>query len=98
MGEQATRNEPCQCGSGKKYKHCCINKSPEPAATRWILPLLGVVLSIAFGVFMGFRYGITRGFAMGTGLLIIVGIFWAVRSPAPPSGKSGDSAAINFGK
>ena len=18
------RNEPCSCGSGKKYKHCCI--------------------------------------------------------------------------
>jgi len=21
------RNEPCPCGSGKKYKHCCINKT-----------------------------------------------------------------------
>ena len=20
------RNEPCPCGSGKKYKSCCINK------------------------------------------------------------------------
>jgi len=20
------RNEPCLCGSGKKYKKCCINK------------------------------------------------------------------------
>jgi hypothetical protein len=20
------RNSPCPCGSGKKYKHCCINK------------------------------------------------------------------------
>lgn len=20
------RNDPCPCGSGKKYKHCCINK------------------------------------------------------------------------
>ena len=19
------RNEPCSCGSGKKYKHCCIH-------------------------------------------------------------------------
>lgn len=19
------RNEPCPCGSGKKYKHCCLN-------------------------------------------------------------------------
>lgn len=21
------RNEPCPCGSGKKYKNCCIKKS-----------------------------------------------------------------------
>jgi len=21
------RNEPCHCGSGKKFKKCCINKS-----------------------------------------------------------------------
>ena len=21
------RNDPCYCGSGKKYKHCCINKN-----------------------------------------------------------------------
>ncbi|MCF8237763.1 MAG: SEC-C domain-containing protein [Saprospiraceae bacterium] len=20
------RNEPCPCGSGKKYKKCCLNK------------------------------------------------------------------------
>jgi len=20
------RNQPCFCGSGKKFKHCCINK------------------------------------------------------------------------
>jgi hypothetical protein len=26
------RNEPCPCGSGKKYKRCCIDK-PAPAST-----------------------------------------------------------------
>lgn len=28
------RNDPCPCGSGKKYKKCCLNKQPEvkPAA------------------------------------------------------------------
>ena len=24
------RNDPCPCGSGKKYKHCCINEVFEP--------------------------------------------------------------------
>ena len=23
------RNEPCPCGSGKKYKHCCHDKDQE---------------------------------------------------------------------
>lgn len=24
------RNEPCPCGSGKKYKQCCLNKPATP--------------------------------------------------------------------
>jgi len=24
---KAGRNDPCPCGSGKKYKHCCLNKA-----------------------------------------------------------------------
>ena len=23
VGKKMRRNEPCLCGSGKKYKHCC---------------------------------------------------------------------------
>jgi uncharacterized protein len=26
----AGRNSPCPCGSGKKYKHCCLRAAPEP--------------------------------------------------------------------
>jgi hypothetical protein len=26
------RNEPCRCGSGRKYKHCCLEKDDETAA------------------------------------------------------------------
>ncbi len=26
------RNDPCPCGSGKKFKKCCSNKPPAPAA------------------------------------------------------------------
>lgn len=26
------RNDPCHCGSGKKYKHCCLDK--DEAAER----------------------------------------------------------------
>lgn len=27
--KQQGRNEPCACGSGKKFKKCCINKKPQ---------------------------------------------------------------------
>jgi hypothetical protein len=26
------RNEPCHCGSGRKYKHCCLEKDDAKAA------------------------------------------------------------------
>lgn len=29
MGKGLGRNAPCHCGSGKKYKHCCIHKDRE---------------------------------------------------------------------
>ncbi len=32
------RNDPCPCGSGKKFKHCCLAKAtaaPEPANLAW---------------------------------------------------------------
>ncbi len=30
MNEKIGRNDPCPCGSGKKYKQCCINKPKAP--------------------------------------------------------------------
>lgn len=29
VSKKIYRNDPCPCGSGKKYKHCCANKSEE---------------------------------------------------------------------
>ena len=26
VGKKIGRNDPCPCGSGKKYKYCCMNK------------------------------------------------------------------------
>jgi tetratricopeptide (TPR) repeat protein len=35
----AGRNDPCPCGSGKKYKNCCLNRiglAPLPDRIRWM--------------------------------------------------------------
>ena len=37
-GPKAARNDPCPCGSGKKYKACCIDRPAIPAQLqfRWL--------------------------------------------------------------
>ena len=32
--QQAGRNDPCPCGSGRKYKHCCGAVASDPPAAR----------------------------------------------------------------
>jgi tetratricopeptide (TPR) repeat protein len=34
MMSQIGRNEPCPCGSGKKYKRCCLHQHEAAAAER----------------------------------------------------------------
>src|SRR4051794_12520070 len=35
-----SRNDPCPCGSGKKFKNCCISKGidRQPVGSRRLLP------------------------------------------------------------
>jgi hypothetical protein len=41
------RNDPCPCGSGKKYKHCCAGKEDRLSiATRVWFALIGAMLLI----------------------------------------------------
>lgn len=42
----ASRNEPCPCGSGRKYKHCCAGKTPwhkQPALTGGLVAVIVLV-------------------------------------------------------
>lgn len=41
MSEKIGRNDPCPCGSGKKYKNCCIGKpikKPLPFKAKLLTP------------------------------------------------------------
>jgi hypothetical protein len=42
------RNDPCVCGSGKKYKQCCERKATEKsnAMTKWAALIFGGLLLI----------------------------------------------------
>lgn len=47
QAKQIGRNEPCACGSGKKYKHCCASKAAR--LTRGQMVLLSLILTVLVG-------------------------------------------------
>ena len=40
----ASRNEPCPCGSGKKYKNCCAGNVPLYKRSTWTGALVALFL------------------------------------------------------
>ncbi len=57
MDQKIGRNDPCPCGSGKKYKACCLQKETSKYsggkrkfAAKWInAPLLPNLVERTFG-------------------------------------------------
>ena len=108
MNMKIGRNDPCPCGSGKKYKHCHWGKalpgeegpsgtSEEMAASN----KRSAIMILAFGVLVS----IGVGFWKGTYTALIVAAAWALgsaaylsfRNPPPINENAGDPAALNFG-
>ncbi len=55
--EKTGRNDPCPCGSGKKYKQCCEGKAAERTAflNKCIAVIVGIlVLLVAVGTVASF--------------------------------------------
>ena len=46
------RNEPCPCGSAKKYKHCCLMKQASMPASQKFLMLV-IALVVGGGIVLG---------------------------------------------
>lgn len=49
MGAQAKtvgRNDPCPCGSGKKYKQCCAAKASQLTRNQMVLLAIVAVLLV----------------------------------------------------
>lgn len=49
MVEKVGRNEPCPCGSGKKYKNCCLQKDQQKGSTLGKRKFTAKVLSAGGG-------------------------------------------------
>lgn len=58
---KTNRNDPCLCGSGKKYKNCCEQKRFQSGDENRITRLL---ITAAVGVFLAvFLWGVIEFFA-----------------------------------
>lgn len=44
MSETLKRNDPCHCGSGKKYKNCCLEKDQAGTKSKLGLVVLGAAI------------------------------------------------------
>ncbi|MAO66658.1 MAG: hypothetical protein CL666_16825 [Balneola sp.] len=50
MADSLKRNDPCHCGSGKKYKNCCLEKDESRLSSK--LGVVGLVLVVIFGIWL----------------------------------------------
>lgn len=97
MGTAVARNAPCPCGSGKKYKHCCIDKAPPQQRKRLMVPIVLTLLALGLGAWVMVSRGISAGAAVGGGGLMIALIVYLFYDPPPPRGGNDHPAGINFG-
>lgn len=96
MEKTVGRNDPCPCGSGKKYKNCCMHKPKVDKRSRaiyWGIAGACVVAGVVVGVMTDFR----TGFAVGGGSLMLFAIVAGVRKPPPPNPNAGNPAGLDFG-
>lgn len=94
-----SRNDPCPCGSGQKYKRCCIDKKPVVGGKKsWLFLLLFLAVAVGASVAVGVFYGWKSGAGTATAMALIGGILHVVRAPPPSSGKKGGASDINFGR
>ena len=106
---RAGRNDPCPCGSGKKYKHCCLEAdlraeaeavgSPEEGHADWRLAagLAAAVVALAAAALALADRETATAVLLGGGLLAALVI--VLRRAPEPSGRSRDGhAGIHFGQ
>jgi hypothetical protein len=46
------RNEPCPCGSGKKFKQCCEGKGGSRTSSRLLIAAIAAVVLVAIMAMM----------------------------------------------
>ncbi len=94
------RNSPCQCGSGQKFKNCCIDKVHPQNARAPLGASVGILIAGLAGAALLFMYkGAGSALAAVAGAIIVALAVYIFRDPNLPRGGGGsDSSSINFGR
>lgn len=50
MSNEPERNDPCHCGSGRKYKNCCLDKDESKLTSK--LGIAGLVIAVILGLWL----------------------------------------------
>lgn len=95
---EISRNAPCPCGSGRKYKHCCIGGPIATSRTKLrLLFLLAVAIIVAGAWWAAYWWGLRVGGIIAiAGLATLVG-YVILRNPPPSRGRTG-ADRIDFGR
>lgn len=95
---EVSRNAPCPCGSGEKYKRCCLGVDQGPGLRIRKGPLTLALVGLAVAIVLLFTHGTDTAGPVAVGAMLVA-IGWAVfTDPPPPKGGSGDPAGMNFGR
>ena len=109
--QQVGRNDPCPCGSGKKYKRCHWEEDQQNRVTRGggggvtggeprssnLILWSAAGIAVMAGVVLTVLGHFDWGVGVGVGGLILIAAYATIRNPPPPNKDSGDPSGINFG-
>lgn len=90
-----SRNSPCPCGSGRKYKHCCLARDrsrkdglpslPAPGSPERSVLFRRAAAALGVALVAGTAVGVWRrpvdGLAIGAGVLLLAFTWFQLRAP-----------------
>jgi hypothetical protein len=93
------RNDPCPCGSGTKYKRCCLGTEEDPqGAPKKMMPALVVLISgLVLAVVVLVMSGAENGALVAVVTLMFAGGTYVFTNMPPPNSSPGSPGGINFG-
>lgn len=107
-----SRNDPCHCGSEKKYKKCCLHldeeqaqiakdapaEAAEPPQPIGATPFILGALGLALTLGIGSWRGVGAGLIVASAWGLGMLIYLSLRRPPPPRPDAGNPAGLDFGR